>query len=176
MIYRCYNICPYFCTPCEFSRKEIEEDMLGSGTCCPAREDDHYILDVHDEHNEFFCLIVGSRSFFDYRMLREKVDILLQNKLKKSISIISGGADGADKLAEKYAKERGLRLIVMPANWKEDGKSAGYKRNVRMHEYIATKEDRGVIAFWDGKSKGTQHSFELAKKYDNPIRIIKTNV
>lgn len=120
-------------------------------------------------------LIVGSRSFSGYEIFRKKVDTLLQNKLEKSITIISGGADGADKLAEKYAKERGFRLIVMPANWEEDGKSAGYKRNVRMHKYIATKEDRAVIAFWDGQSKGTQHSFELAKKYGNPIRVIKTN-
>lgn len=61
----------------------------------------------------------------------------------------------------------------MPADWNNDGKSAGYKRNIRMHEYISKKDDRGVIAFWDGQSKGTQHSFELAKKYKNPIRIIR---
>lgn len=31
--------------------------------------------------------------------------------------------------------------------------------------------DRGVVAFWDGQSKGTAHNFELAIKYNTPIKI-----
>lgn len=140
---------------------------------------DSYFTMVN-ELNEFFCLIVGSRTFSDYDLLEEKTDKLLQNKQEKDITIVSGGAQGADKLAEKYAKKRGHRLIVMPADWygneENTGKynrAAGYERNARMHEFISTKEDRGVIAFWDGKSKGTQHSFELAKRYNNPLRVIQ---
>lgn len=171
MIYRCYNICPHFAQPCEFSSQEMDS-MIGRSSVCPIGEDGNYFMMVN-ELNEFFCLIVGSRTFSDYDLLEEKTDKLLQNKQGKDITIVSGGSQGADKLAEKYAKERGYRLIVMPADWDGDGKSAGYKRNVRMHEFISTKTDRGVIAFWDGKSKGTQHSFELAKKYNNPIRVIQ---
>ena len=172
MIYRCYNTCPCFCSPCEFTEEEMNE-MLGRSCYCPAGEDDRYIFEVYNVANEFFCLIVGSRTFADYSLLVEKTDKLLQNKQGKNIIIVSGGANGADKLAERYAKEKGYQLIVMPADWNNDGKSAGYKRNIRMHEYISKKDDRGVIAFWDGQSKGTQHSFELAKKYGNPIRIIR---
>lgn len=172
MIYRCYNVCSHFSQPCEFSSDEMEM-MLSRGSVCPIGEDEKYIMEIREEWNEFFCLIVGSRIFSDYDLLAEKTDKLLQNKQGKDITIVSGGAKGADKLAEKYAKERGYRLIVMPANWDREGKSAGYKRDVRMHEFISKKEDRGVIAFWDGKSKGTQHSFELAKRYGNPIRVIR---
>ena len=172
MIYRCYNTCPHFASPCEFSSTEMMM-LFGRGTACPIGEDDHYIMEILNEHNEFFCLIVGSRTFSDYDLLAEKTDKLLQNKQGKDITIITGGAKGADEKAEKYAKERGYRLIVMPADWCGDGKSAGFKRNVRMHEFISKKEDRGVIAFWDGKSKGTQHSFELAEKYGNPIRVVR---
>lgn len=46
-------------------------------------------------------------------------------------------------------------------------------RNEQMHRYIASKQDRGVIAFWDGESKGTFQSFDLSKKYNNQIRVIK---
>ena len=42
-----------------------------------------------------------------------------------------------------------------------------------MHEYLSKQKSRGVIAFWDGKSKGTAHSFELAKEFDNPIRVVR---
>ena len=42
-----------------------------------------------------------------------------------------------------------------------------------MHSYISTFADRGVIAFWDGRSKGTAQSFALSKEFDNPLRIVR---
>lgn len=47
--------------------------------------------------------------------------------------------------------------------------------NREMHSYISTHAERGVIAFWDGQSKGTAHSFALTKEFDNPLRIIKVD-
>lgn len=44
-----------------------------------------------------------------------------------------------------------------------------------MHSYISTHADRGVIAFWDGTSRGTAQSFRLAREFDNPLRIIRTD-
>lgn len=63
--------------------------------------------------------------------------------------------------------------FTFPAQWDEFGKKAGFIRNEQMHRYIASKQDRGVIAFWDGESKGTFQSFDLSKKYNNQIRVIK---
>ena len=119
----------------------------------------------------FFCLVVGSRTFKNYPLLAQKLDTLLGNKDK--VVIVSGGANGADSLAERYAQERGLHLKVFPAKWDELGKSAGYIRNEEMHAYIASNPNRGCVAFWDGKSKGTAHSIKLAKKYNNPIRVVR---
>ena len=45
--------------------------------------------------------------------------------------------------------------------------------NREMHAYISTFPERGVIAFWDGHSKGTAQSFALAKEFDNPIRLVR---
>ena len=29
------------------------------------------------------------------------------------------------------------------------------------------------IAFWDGESRGTQHSFKLAEKYNKKLKVVK---
>ena len=124
-----------------------------------------------NSNNIFACLIAGSRTFNDYDLLKSKMDKLLANK--KDILIISGGARGADSLAERYANEKGYQLLIMPAEWDKFGKSAGYIRNKAMHDKLATFENRGCVLFWDGKSKGTQHNIPLAKERNTPIRIIR---
>lgn len=116
----------------------------------------------------FYCLVVGSRDFDNYKLLCEKLDYLLMNQ--KEVIIVSGGAKGADTLAERYANEHGYGLTIFRANW-NIGKKAGFLRNLDMHKHIASFENRGVVAFWNGTSKGTEQSFELAVRYNNPIRI-----
>lgn len=118
----------------------------------------------------FYCLVVGSRTFRDYGLLAEKLDALLCNQ--SEVTIVSGGAKGADSLAEEYAEDRGYECVVFPAYWNEYGKVAGYIRNKEMHAFIAQFEKRGCVAFWNGQSKGTRHNFELAKKYNTPLRVI----
>lgn len=122
----------------------------------------------------FRLLVVGSRSINDYNFVQERLDYFL-SKIREEyeIEIVSGGAKGVDALAERYAKEKGYELKVFPADWNTYGNRAGYIRNEEMHRYIAELENRGVVAFWDGKSKGTLHSKELAKKYKNPIRWVR---
>jgi len=118
-----------------------------------------------------YLLVIGSRSFRNYTLLEEK----LNNEIgsRKDITIVSGGANGADALAKEYAKLKKIKYIEFPAKWKEYGRSAGYRRNEEMHKYISEHEERKVIAFWDGQSRGTQHNFGLADKYKNEIEIIR---
>ena len=119
----------------------------------------------------FHCLIVGSRGYTDYASFKAKCDALLADKI--DIEIVSGGASGTDAMAERYARERGYSLQIFPAEWSRYGKRAGYVRNREMHVYISTFAERGVIAFWDGQSKGTAQSFSLAKEFGNPIRVVR---
>ena len=121
----------------------------------------------------FYCLIVGSRDFVDYEFFERQTDYLLHNK--SDIIIVSGGARGADALAKRYASERGYQYIEFPADWKNNGKAAGFIRNEQMHKFLSRYENRGCIAFWDGKSKGTEHNFSLVKKYNTPFRLIRTD-
>ena len=119
----------------------------------------------------FYCLIVGGRTFNDYELLKYKCDQLLKNQT--DVQIVSGGAKGADTLAERYAHDKGYELKVFRADWDTYGKRAGYIRNEQMHKYISQFNNRGVIAFWDGESKGTKQNFGLGKKYYNRVRIIR---
>lgn len=109
-------------------------------------------------------IIAGSRNFEDYNFLKDSCNYSFQNI--KDITIISGTANGADKLGEKYAIENNLSLIKYPANWNKYGKSADYKRNEEM-----AKNADGLIVFWDGESKGTKHMIDLAKQYKLKVKI-----
>ena len=78
-------------------------------------------------------IIAGSRTFNNYPLLKKTLDECISNlETNEEIQIVSGGARGADKLGEKYAKERGYSLKIFPANWDKYGKRAGYLRNNEM--------------------------------------------
>ena len=130
-----------------------------------------------NKDNTFYLLIVGSRqSAFTtsryFELFTNCVDKVLENQKDKEIIIIQGGCPtGGDYFARKYSLSKNIKCKEFKADWDKYGKSAGYIRNKKMHEYISKYPNRGVFAWWDGKSKGTSHSFELAKKYNNPIRI-----
>jgi hypothetical protein len=112
-------------------------------------------------------IIAGSRDFTNYKLLQEWADTYLQRHPVDQIEIISGGARGTDRLGERYAKERGIALKIMPADWKTYGESAGYRRNAEMAEYATH-----AIIFWDKQSSGTKHMIDLAKKYELTLRIV----
>lgn len=98
--------------------------------------------------------IVGSRTI-------NKLDIgkiLSEHRLTPD-TIISGGARGVDTLAEKWAKEHGINLLVFKPDYKAHLRGAPIRRN----ELMAGECDT-LLAIWDGKSKGTFHIINYAKK------------
>ena len=113
-------------------------------------------------------IIAGGRTFTDYDLLCQNCDKALS--LQTEIEIVSGTANGADKLGEKYANEKGYTIKQFPADWDKYGKSAGYKRNEEMAKYADA-----LIAFWDGKSKGTKHMIDLAKRYELKVKVVIFN-
>ena len=110
-------------------------------------------------------IIAGSRNFTDYQKLKKECDQFLQNQ--KIIEIVSGcHYKGADKLGIQYANEKGFNLIKFPADWNKFGKAAGPKRNEQMANYAD-----GLIAFWDGNSRGTKNMIKLARGGCLKVRI-----
>lgn len=83
--------------------------------------------------------------------------------------IISGGAQGADKLAERYAELGNIPTQIFKPDWILHGKKAGILRNLEM-----VKVADAVIAIWDGKSKGTKSTIEFAKRENKPLYILYT--
>ena len=114
-------------------------------------------------------IIAGGRSFNNYELLKERCDHYLSKAImnKDNIIIVSGTANGADKLGEKYAQEKGFTIERHPAKWKELGKKAGYVRNKEMAEV-----SNALIAFWDNKSRGTKHMIDLAKERKLHVRVV----
>ncbi len=110
-------------------------------------------------------IVAGSRTFSNYKLLHEKLDSILKN-LEDPI-IVSGHALGADRLGEDYAAWNWLVCKLFHPDWDKFGKSAGPRRNEEMAEYAD-----GLIAFWDGKSAGTGHMIETAKKAGLKVRVI----
>jgi hypothetical protein len=118
--------------------------------------------------------VVGSRSITDKSKIYEYLDYYMDQAEQqgKTLILVSGGAKGVDTTAAEFAQSRGLILInVLPAWHDRHGnfiRSAGFKRN----DIIWEIADCG-IAFWDRVSKGTAHSFKLAKAAGKKIAIIE---
>lgn len=123
---------------------------------------------------EFNVVICGSREFSNYELLKEKCDYFLSRKIGNGdkIVIISGGARGADSLAEKYANEKGFELKVISAQWDKYGKRAGFIRNNKMAEL-----GNACIAFFTETSecKGTSMMVRIAREKHLLVREVKEN-
>lgn len=115
----------------------------------------------------FKLIIAGGREFKKSSATFQHIDKLLSKQFK-GIEIVSGGARGADAVGEEYALSRNLQVKLFEAEWDTYGKSAGYRRNAEMAAYAD-----GLLAYWDGESKGTKHMIDLARAKDLKVIIVK---
>lgn len=128
---------------------------------------------------ELRVIIAGSRNFDDFsKLMNSCIDILHeisdQNDDLDKIRVVSGTARGADQLGEQYAKIAGYEVSRFVPDWDGLGKRAGYVRNAEMAKYAMADGNYGVlIAFWDGKSKGTKHMIDLAEKNGLEVHIVR---
>ena len=102
--------------------------------------------------------IVGSRCI-------SNIDI--SQYLSDCDEIVSGGAKGVDTLAEKYAIEQKIPYKVFLPQYELYGRGAPIVRNQEIVDY----SDK-VIAFWDGRSKGTLSVIKYAKKKGKICQVI----
>ena len=114
-------------------------------------------------------IIAGSRGFNDPELMERKLENILSDKVPECV--VSGTARGADRLGENWALDHDIHVVQMPANWEEDGKAAGYRRNERMATYATH-----LVAFHDGESRGTQHMINLARREGLEVRIVRYSV
>lgn len=81
--------------------------------------------------------------------------------------IVSGGALGVDRCAAEYARAHGLPLVEFLPQYERYGRAAPIVRNRQIVDYA----DK-VVAFWDGKSKGTQSVIAYAKKMGKECIVV----
>ena len=108
----------------------------------------------------------GCRDYAEKEEIFRVLDEALAPFSPKDTVILSGHCSGVDRVAERYAEERGLGLRIVPADWRRYGRGAGPVRNRQMVE-----ESDLVIAFWDGRSKGTASLIAAAEKLGVPLRV-----
>lgn len=107
--------------------------------------------------------VVGSRDFPRLDLVRQYVF-----EQERTTVIISGGARGVDQTAVEEAQRLHMLYEVYPADWARYGRRAGFIRN----QTLVERSDE-VVAFWNGTSRGTEHTIALAQAHGKPCRVIQ---
>ena len=102
--------------------------------------------------------VIGSRGLM--------VDSLEKYLPPDTEEIVSGGAKGVDTSARQYALANGIKLTEFLPEYDKYGRSAPLKRNITITEYADL-----VLAFWDGKSRGTKFVIDSCKERGIAIKI-----
>ena len=103
--------------------------------------------------------IIGSRDIKEINM--DIISLSIEDEL------VSGGAIGVDACVAEYAKAHGIPLKEFYPDYKKYGRAAPIVRNKVIVDYA----DK-VIAFWNGKSKGTKWVIDYCKKTGTPYEIV----
>jgi hypothetical protein len=74
---------------------------------------------------------------------------------------------GADSAADDWCISEWVKPERHPADWNNHGKAAGFIRNKEMVDLGADL----ILAFQKNKSKGTQHTIDLARKAGIEVRV-----
>lgn len=118
---------------------------------------------------KFYLIIAGGRDFNDYdKLVREALKLIRNELVNHDVEIISGGANGADNLGERFANQYGFPLHVCKADWNTHGKRAGILRNMKMGDVA-----HGLLAFYDGESRGTGHMINYMAHLKKDYRVIE---
>ena len=84
--------------------------------------------------------------------------------------IVSGGARGIDSCARQYAQDHNIKLTEFLPEYEKYGRRAPLVRNIAIIEYSDV-----LIAFWDGKSRGTKFVIDNCRQRGVPIRVFIPN-
>ena len=110
--------------------------------------------------------IVGGRDFNDYDLLKTEVMNYIVDKAHFE-TLVSGGAKGADALAERLAAEFCIPIQLYKPDYKRFGRAATLVRNTEIVEHSDV-----IFAFWNGSSKGTLDSINKAKKMKKKLFVV----
>lgn len=108
--------------------------------------------------------IVGSRNFKDKEFIEH---VLFRELVSLGAEVITGGAVGVDQFVIDFCKKDIVPCrVIRPRN--PSNKQDYLYRNVE----IITLSDK-IIAFWDGKSRGTKFVIDYARARNKPVEVYK---
>jgi predicted Rossmann fold nucleotide-binding protein DprA/Smf involved in DNA uptake len=110
--------------------------------------------------------IVGSRNWNDYEAFKSYCNSY--QKIFPFDMIISGGANGVDAMAYRYAIENGITFVCHPPKPEDGYPRKFFRRNLRI-----VGQSEIVIAFPMGTSSGTRHSISLCEKLNKMVLVIE---
>jgi len=113
-------------------------------------------------------IVAGGRGFNDSGLLADELDHFEEYHSSSELIVVSGCAKGADKLGEVWAGSCDRKVVKFPADWEKHGKSAGFIRNREMANYA-----EALVAFWDGKSKGTKSMIDIALRLGLVVKVVR---
>lgn len=114
-------------------------------------------------------LCCGSRNWSDWTVI--KLTLYRMMLAVGFFRVLHGGARGADSISGGAAQQLNLDVDVVRPDWSRYGTAAGFIRNVTMLE----RRPDYVIAFWDGRSRGTLHTIQKAVNvYRIPTIIVRS--
>jgi hypothetical protein len=118
-------------------------------------------------------LVTGSRTWEATAVIEAALDILLKEveAIGDHLTVVHGACpNGADEIADRWVRKNRdwwpIHAERHPANWRDEGKAAGFKRNERMVKAGADL----CLAFIRGRSNGATHCANLAEREGITVR------
>lgn len=123
------------------------------------------------KREDYVVMFCGSRNFYLRQHIDDKI-MQLKRMHGDSLVIWTGGAPGADTLAEESARDN--RVRVLPSKRPDYAKYENKKVApiMRNHEMVEDPRVRQVIAFWDGESEGTHSVIKKCIQQKKNLEII----
>ena len=114
-------------------------------------------------------IVAGGRDFVNTQvMITVLMDLVEKGKIDPNSELVCGMARGADMLAYSLWANHNMKIHTFPADWKTHPRSAGYIRNAEMGNFADV-----LVAFWDGKSRGTKHMIDIMNKLNKPVYVVR---
>lgn len=110
--------------------------------------------------------IVGSRGFDDFELMVETLERFMDDHPAPD-RVVSGGAIGADRLAEQWAALNHITMTIYRPEWNRYGPRAGAVRN----QLIVDDADRLFAFVLKEVTTGTGITIQMAYKKGIPVEI-----
>ena len=127
--------------------------------------------DMNAEPRELTIVVTGTRRPTSEDRICQALDNVVE-RADGPVRIVHGNEPGVDTVAEQWAIDNAMESDVYPANWEEEGRTAGTDRN-----YLMMREAQPdmVLAFPEGNTPGTQQIIKLAQLEGVPVeKVIQT--